>query len=89
MPASGFDTKPGTIQRRWAYSVLRQGVDAEPAAPAPSGPPGAKPARARPAKEMELRYPGTCANCGMALAAGEVAFYNPDTRTVTCLRHSR
>lgn len=34
---------------------------------------------------MRLRYAGTCRSCGEALAAGETAVYERDSRTVVCL----
>ncbi len=38
----------------------------------------------RQAKWMNLRFAGTCRNCGKAVAAGVRAYYDPATRSVTC-----
>lgn len=38
----------------------------------------------RPARWMDLRYAGTCCECGSAVPAGARAFYDPQDRTVTC-----
>lgn len=38
----------------------------------------------RPARWMELRYAGVCAECSTALPAGARAFYDPADRSVCC-----
>jgi hypothetical protein len=38
----------------------------------------------RPARWMELRYPGHCKVCDETIPKGRVAFYDPEGRTVTC-----
>jgi hypothetical protein len=39
----------------------------------------------KPARVMTLRRDGTCASCGLALAAGTRAQWDPDARTTACL----
>lgn len=43
-----------------------------------------RPAAARVARWMDLRYSGTCAICRNPLPAGSRAFYDPSDRSVTC-----
>jgi hypothetical protein len=38
----------------------------------------------RPARWMDLRYAGNCAQCGSSLPKGARAFYDPSDRTVCC-----
>ncbi len=39
----------------------------------------------RPARRLHLRYPATCATCGIALSKGAEAIWSPAAKTVTCL----
>jgi hypothetical protein len=36
-------------------------------------------------RRMRLRYPGSCARCGVSLAPGVEAWWSAETRTITCL----
>jgi len=44
-----------------------------------------QPAAQQPTKRMRLRYAGTCAVCGVAVAAREWAIYDRVAKTVTCM----
>jgi len=39
----------------------------------------------KPPRELRLRYPATCASCGIALSKGADAVWDPAAKTVTCL----
>jgi hypothetical protein len=40
---------------------------------------------AKPPRKLRLRYPATCASCGISLSKGTEAAWDPDAKTVTCL----
>jgi Nuclease-related domain len=40
---------------------------------------------AKPPRKLRLRYPATCASCGIALSKGAEAVWDPASKTVTCL----
>jgi hypothetical protein len=40
---------------------------------------------AKPPRKLRLRYPGSCASCGLALSKGTEAMWDAATKTVTCL----
>lgn len=39
----------------------------------------------KPARRLRLRYPATCAACGISLSKGTEAIWNPADKTATCL----
>ncbi len=39
----------------------------------------------KPPRKLRLRYPATCASCGIALSKGAEASWDPAAKTVTCL----
>src|SRR5690348_3273654 len=41
--------------------------------------------RKPPARQLRLRYPAVCAECGVALPAGTEALWNGETKRATCL----
>jgi Nuclease-related domain len=40
---------------------------------------------AKPPRRLRLRYPATCASCGISLSKGAEAIWDPAAKTVTCL----